>query len=271
MSVEPGVSSRSRLSVFLALTVCLAAFVILLVLGNWQVQRMHWKEGLLATIEARVHAQPRPLGEVLASGPAVADLEYTPVTLQGAFVHAAERHFFATWNGASGFFVYTPLLRPQGDYVFVNRGFVPYDLKDPARRPQSLPEGQVTVTGLLRAPLVEKPSSILPDNDPGKNLFYWKDIRAMAETSGLSADAPFSASSSMPMPRPIPAGFPSAASRSSICPTTISSTPSPGTALRRRSPPCSASGSGAMSGDKGPGAIAALDRAGWSTSCPRQG
>jgi len=189
MSVEPGVSSRSRLSVFLALTVCLAAFVILLVLGNWQVQRMHWKEGLLATIEARVHAQPRPLGEVLASGPAVADLEYTPVSLQGAFVHSAERHFFATWNGASGFFVYTPLLRPQGDYVFVNRGFVPYDLKDPARRPQSLPEGEVTVTGLLRAPLVEKPSSILPDNDPGKNLFYWKDIRAMAETSGLPADA----------------------------------------------------------------------------------
>jgi surfeit locus 1 family protein len=189
MRVEQGVTPRGRLSVILALAVSLAAFAVLIVLGNWQVQRLQWKEQLIATIEARVHAEPRPLAEVLGAGPAVSDLEYTPVTLQGVFVHSAERHFFATWDGASGFFVYTPLRRPQGDYVFVNRGFVPYDLKDPARRPQSQPEGPVTVTGLLRAPLVEKPSSILPDNDLAKNLFYWKDIRAMAETSGLLADA----------------------------------------------------------------------------------
>ena len=189
MSIDQAEPHRSRLSLALAVGAGLVVFAILLMLGTWQVQRMHWKEGLIATIEARVHAEPKPLDAVLASGPAVADLEYTPVVLQGAFVHSAERHFFATWNGASGFFVYTPLLRPQGDYVFVNRGFVPYDLKDPARRPQSLADGPVEVTGLLRAPLVEKPSAILPDNDPGKNLFYWKDIRAMAASAGLPADA----------------------------------------------------------------------------------
>ncbi|MFN3548350.1 MAG: SURF1 family protein [Mesorhizobium sp.] len=189
MSVEQAVPRRGRLSVVLALVLGLAALAILLALGTWQVQRLQWKEALLATIEARVHAEPRPLDEVLGSGPAVADLEYTPVRLEGVFVHSAERHFFATWNGASGFFVYTPLLRPTGDHVFVNRGFVPYDRKEPATRPQSLVEGPVEVAGLLRAPLVEKPSSILPDNDPAKNLFYWKDIRAMAESSGLPADA----------------------------------------------------------------------------------
>jgi surfeit locus 1 family protein len=190
MNVETAVPRRGRVAIFLALVVGLAAFAVLVALGSWQVQRLRWKEGLLATIESRIHAAPRPLDDVLGSGPAVADLEYTPVTIDGEFVHSAERHFFATWNGASGFFVYTPIARPQGDYVFVNRGFVPYDLKDPARRPQSQVEGPVEVTGLLRAPLVEKPSSILPDNDPDGNLFYWKDIRAMAASSGLPADAP---------------------------------------------------------------------------------
>lgn len=189
MSVDQTVPRRGRLSVILALVSGLVALAILLMLGAWQVQRLQWKEDLLATIQARVHAVPRPLDEVLGSGSAVADLEYTPVRLEGVFVHSAERHFFATWNGASGFFVYTPLLRSGGDFVFVNRGFVPYDRKDPAKRPASLVEGPVEVTGLLRAPLVEKPSSILPDNDPAKNLFYWKDIRAMAESSGLPADA----------------------------------------------------------------------------------
>ncbi|WP_187970003.1 SURF1 family protein [Aquibium microcysteis] len=189
MSAGQAEPRSSRLSLALALGAGLVAFAILIGLGTWQVQRMHWKEGLIATIDARIHAEPKPLDSVLSSGPAVADLEYTPVTLQGTFVHAAERHFFATWNGASGFFVYTPLLRPQGDYVFVNRGFVPYDLKDAARRPQSLVEGPVAIEGLLRAPLVEKPSAILPDNDPGRNLFYWKDIRAMAASAGLPADA----------------------------------------------------------------------------------
>lgn len=189
MSTAQAEPRSSRLSLAAALVAGLVAFAVLIMLGTWQVQRMHWKEGLLATIEARVHAEPKPLDAVLSSGPAVADLEYTPVALEGTFVHAAERHFFATWNGASGFFVYTPLLRPKGDYVFVNRGFVPYDLKDAARRPQSLVDGPVAITGLLRAPLVEKPSAILPDNDPGKNLFYWKDIRAMAASAGLPADA----------------------------------------------------------------------------------
>ena len=189
MNVDQAVPRRGRLSVVLALVLGLAALAILLALGTWQVQRLQWKEALLATIEARVHAEPKPLDEVLFSGPAVADLEYTPVRLEGVFVHSAERHFFATWNGASGFFVYTPLLRRRGDHVFVNRGFVPYDRKDPSTRPQTLVEGPVEITGLLRAPLVEKPSSILPDNDPAKNLFYWKDIRAMAESSGLPADA----------------------------------------------------------------------------------
>ena len=47
-------------------------------------------------------------------------------------------------------------------------------------------KGEVTITGLARNPLAEKPSFIVPDNDPAKNIYYWKDLSLMARQIGLS-------------------------------------------------------------------------------------
>ena len=47
----------------------------------------------------------------------------------------------------------------------------------------------MTITGLARNPLAEKPSSLLPDNDPAKNIFYWKDLAAMAGIRRAAAGA----------------------------------------------------------------------------------
>ncbi len=164
-------------------------FFILLALGTWQVQRLHWKEGLLQTIDRRTHSAPQPLAEVERQFAATGDVDYTPVTVTGTFLHQGERHFFATWEGASGFDVYTPLQLEDGRFVLVNRGFVPYDLKDAIKRPQGQVAGKLTVTGLARNPLLAKPSMMLPDNDLSKNIFYWKDRDAMASSAGLPAGA----------------------------------------------------------------------------------
>ncbi|TIU37138.1 MAG: SURF1 family protein, partial [Mesorhizobium sp.] len=112
----------------------LVLFAILIGLGTWQVQRLHWKEDLLATIDKRTHSAPLPLADVEQQFAASHDVDYTPVTVTGTFLHQGERHFFSTWQGDSGFNVYTPLQLEGGRFVLVNRGFVPYDLKDPARR-----------------------------------------------------------------------------------------------------------------------------------------
>jgi surfeit locus 1 family protein len=69
--------------------------------------------------------------------------------------------------------------------VLVNRGFVPFELKDASLRKEGQVEGWQTIVGLARNPLSEKPSAIIPDNDPAKNVFYWKDLGVMAETSGV--------------------------------------------------------------------------------------
>ncbi|MGB6116730.1 MAG: SURF1 family protein [Mesorhizobium sp.] len=168
----------------------LASLVVLLGLGTWQVQRLAWKDDLVATINSRLTLPPVPLDEALKAPEGVSGQEYRPVTVEGQFRHEFERHFFATHDGATGYFVYTPLLRDQGDWVFVNRGFVPFEMKDAAKRAEGQVDGHVRVTGLLRTAIAEKPSSLVPDNDLAKNIFYWKDIRDMAASSGLPSDAP---------------------------------------------------------------------------------
>ncbi|CCV03656.1 Surfeit locus 1 family protein [Mesorhizobium metallidurans STM 2683] len=183
------IAAHSRPKTALLLGLGLVLFLFLLALGTWQVQRLYWKEGLLQTIGQRTHSAPRPLAEVENEFASSSDVDYTPVTATGTFLHQGERHFFATWEGASGFDVFTPLELDDGRFVLVNRGFVPYDLKDATKRPQGQIAGKVTVTGLARNPLPAKPSVMLPDNDPKKNIFYWKDRDAMAQSAGLPAGA----------------------------------------------------------------------------------
>jgi surfeit locus 1 family protein len=154
--------------------------VILLSLGTWQLYRLQWKEHLLAEIEARRHAPPATLAEVEEKAKAGTDVDYLPVTVSGSFEHAHEQYFFATNEGDVGYHVYTPLVIADGRIVFVNRGFVPEALKDPARRTQGQTVGTATMTGLARARLDAKPSWAVPDNEPAKQLYFWKDLEAMA-------------------------------------------------------------------------------------------
>ncbi len=201
-------SAQGRRRPWIALILGLLAFVALVGLGTWQVERLRWKEALIATIDQRVAADPLPLEEIEAKFAALADVDYWPVKTTGVFLHAGERHFLATHDGRSGFFVYTPLHLDDGRFVFVNRGFVPYDLKDAGKRPAGQVAGNVTVTGLARNPLRAKPSFIVPDNDPAGNVFYWKDIEAFAATAGLPPGAkvlPFFIDADA---APVPGGWP---------------------------------------------------------------
>lgn len=163
----------------------LVALAILVSLGNWQIRRLAWKEGLLATIDARIHAESVPLSDALTKLQAGGDIEYLPVTVEGAFVPDTEQHLLSTWKGVSGWNIYQPLRLKDGRILFVNRGFVPYDRKVPATRRESMAEGDQAITGLARQPLAEKPGFLVPDNDPTKNEYYWKDLGAMAAAAGF--------------------------------------------------------------------------------------
>ena len=160
----------------------LGVFAALVSLGTWQVRRLAWKENLVATMESRRLQPPVALDALKSLGE---DAEYLPVATEGTFLHAAERHFFATHDGRSGYYVYTPMETYPGAFVFINRGFVPFDRKDPATRAEGQISGKVKIAGLARTILTEKPSWLVPDNEPARNIFYWKDFAAMRGSAGL--------------------------------------------------------------------------------------
>lgn len=184
MTDRASLAPRQR-SFWFAAPLILLALIILVSLGTWQVKRMYWKEALLADIQQRIHATPASLPEIEAMVASGGDIEYRTVTLSGTFDHAHEQHFFATFQGQTGYYVYTPLILGDNRAIFVNRGFVPYEMKEPSKRQAGEVPGVVSIEGLARARLTAKPSSLLPENDLGKNIYYWKDLAAMTKAAGL--------------------------------------------------------------------------------------
>lgn len=183
----PGRMSRGRF--WLALAGCLVGVAILVVLGTWQVERLHWKEGLVSRIEQRTDADPIDLDTLVARFAETGDVDYTPVTAEGRFLHDGERYFLSTFEGQAGWNVYTPFVTAGGDVLFVNRGFVPYEMRDPATRAKGQVEGRVTITGLARNAPPRKSGYFVPDNDTAKKIFYWRDLDAMAAGLTLTSDA----------------------------------------------------------------------------------
>lgn len=159
---------------------------IMLGLGTWQMQRLAWKNGLVAQIEARTKAPPISLEAAMgiysssfAEGVAAA-LEYTRVELKGRFLHDREQYLYSPHPKLGpGFHVLTPfeVAGPAARIMIVNRGFVPESMKQRALRPQGLVEGATTLTGLVRLPAA--PGTFTPPNDPARNLWYWRDLPAL--------------------------------------------------------------------------------------------
>lgn len=209
--IEPADSARPRRTgkFWLGLVLLPIALAVLVSLGSWQVKRLFWKQDLLAAIEQRSHAAPVDISAIEAALGAGEAIDYRTARASGRYLHDKERHFFATFEGQSGFYVYTPLELDDGRLLFVNRGFVPYDRKDASLRPQSLVEGVQPVTGLARARLEEKPSFMVPENDEAANIFYWKDLDRMAASAGVPADKVlpfFLDADSTPVPGGLPRG-----------------------------------------------------------------
>ncbi|MCG6859569.1 MAG: SURF1 family protein [Salaquimonas sp.] len=197
-----------RTSFWLILVSVLAATTILVLLGNWQVRRLAWKEALIASVEARRNAAPVPLDDMLAIWQRDHDVDYRSVTLTGAFDHAAEAYFYTTRNGTVGWDILTPLTLADGRKAIIDRGFVPDRKRDPSTRKAGQIEGEVKVTGLARDPHFDKPNYFVPDNRPDKREFYWKDFSAIATTMGLKRDdmlIPFIIDAG---PSDIPGGYP---------------------------------------------------------------
>ena len=176
--------TRARFRRLLMTAVCGLFALLFAGLGAWQVERLQWKLALIRTVDARLAAAPvapPPKSKWSSSDPQA--LEYTRLRLSGRFDHQRTTRVDALTDLGPGWWVLTPLDTGEGT-IIVNRGFVP---KAPVR--QVDPAGAVTVTGLLRAS--EPGGRFLRANDARANLFYSRDVDAIARARGLNHVAPF--------------------------------------------------------------------------------
>jgi len=160
---------------FLVLTIStIVAFAILISLGVWQLERRDWKHALLERIEASAEAPAEPLEEVLARWQGDRDIEYMRVEMTGELRAAQEFHIYQIRDGRAGWRVVSPF-ETAGRIVMLDRGFVPEPLKDPnSRADQPVPQGEITLTGLARAP--GQSNFVTPENEPHRNRWYWRDL-----------------------------------------------------------------------------------------------
>ncbi len=143
--------------------------LVLISLGVWQVQRMHWKAAILAEIDAMVSNPPVPL---MAAPDPLAD-KFRPVTAQGTFRGDYIEVLFGIKGESPGVRIIEVFETQDARRIMVDRGFLP----DEAR---ILPRGLGTfdVTGNLHWPIDANASTPPPDTKTG--LWFARDVPAMA-------------------------------------------------------------------------------------------
>jgi surfeit locus 1 family protein len=161
-------------------------FGILLGLGVWQIERLHWKLGLIADVDRNLAAPAITLDQALGLGTAGA--QYHRVVLQGRFDNAKEAYVFSTdENGDPAYHVVVPFETVRG-VLLVDRGIVPPSLKDPAMRRDGQITGDADLVGVWRVP--DGPGLFTPAPDIAHRTWYARDVAAIARADGSSLLAP---------------------------------------------------------------------------------
>ena len=199
-----GQHTAAGLAIFCGLMLVLIA--ALLALGVWQVERLSWKEDLIARVDQRVDAEPVP-APVRAQWGQVsrANDEYRHVTAEGILQNDEETLIYASTSLGPGYWVITPLKLADSTSVLINRGFVPTDKRDPATRSEGQIANPVKITGLLR--ITEPGGTLVKSNDPANDRWYSRDVAAIADRRGLADPAPyFIDADATPNPGGLPVG-----------------------------------------------------------------
>lgn len=161
----------------------LPVLAILLGLGFWQLERLEWKNNLVADMQARMTAPAMPLPNSFAEAES---LRFSRVKLSGRFLHDRELYRRAQpLKNTRGAFVITPLRLEDGREILVNRGWVPLEKLDPATRPETLVKGQVAFDAIVREGGWDGASWLRPANDPAGNVWLWMDLARMARAARL--------------------------------------------------------------------------------------
>lgn len=151
------------------LIIGVAGCSVLIGLGSWQVDRLAWKEGVLADIEARLSAPPKPLTLFVNEQ---AD-EYSRVLVSGKPT-GEELHVLVSGTEAgTGYRVISRFDTDLGA-ILLDQGLLAIDKKDAT--PLTV---QMEVVGTLLWP--DDQNSNTPDPDLAENIWFARNIATMSE------------------------------------------------------------------------------------------
>ena len=184
-----------RRGIVIPIIFALASVAGLIALGTWQLERLSWKEGLIAELESKLSAKPAdlPPRERWPQLSATTD-EFRRVAFPAEFLDE-EALVYSSGSAlrpdvsGPGYWVFSPARLTGGSLVMVNRGFVPEGKQDPKTRPQGQPQGVVEVVGAMRWP--EQRGTFTPNDEPAKSLWFARDPASMAAAKGWGTIAPF--------------------------------------------------------------------------------
>ena len=145
----------------------LGAFV-LVGLGSWQIQRLEWKQRILAAIDESIHASPVQL----PTFPDKTSDSYLAVEAVGRIAEPELLVLVSRKGFGPGFRIIVPF-ETEGRRILLDRGFVPERLR---RAVRVAPE--VRVIGNLLWPN-ERDRFFTPE--PEGNLWFARDIAAMSD------------------------------------------------------------------------------------------
>lgn len=146
----------------------LAGTLVLIGLGTWQMQRLEWKETILADIEARILAAPV---ELPAEPDMVSD-RYLPVQVTGELGDPAIRVLVSQKQVGAGYRIIRPM-EVDGRRIMVDLGFLPIQSPTPPAGPDP-----VSVTGNLHWP--DEVDSYTPEPDPAADIWFARDLPRLA-------------------------------------------------------------------------------------------
>jgi surfeit locus 1 family protein len=192
LTVDPAPPRRLGFAFWSFIALMLSLTALFIVLGVWQVERLSWKERLIAEVSARLTQPPVELPSATQWPTFNVDtLTFHPMTATGHYLAGKPILVFTSLSDAKGkyegpgYWVMAPFAPDSGGTAFVNLGFVPQAQASAYSSEKTVPQGHMSITGTAVAN--ETPGSFTPAPDTKNHIEWVRNTARLAAMAGVEA------------------------------------------------------------------------------------